>query len=110
MVEIIIAAIAGFISWIFTHAYYKKSSKNIPDWAKLLVENLPKSKPTDTELLKIFEEALDTGSIVQDPVFGHVACPKCYAPASDFEESGGADGVPLYITCPHCGWSAGVEV
>ncbi len=102
------------LAWILAHAYYKKSSKNIPDWAKPLVEKLPKSRPTDSELLKIFEEALDTGSIVQDPVFGHVACPNCYAPASDFEEKGHTDlyseRTYVFVTCPHCGWSDGGEV
>jgi len=113
MVELIIGAIlGGIISWAVTHFYYKKASTDIPDWAKQIVEKLPQSKPTESELLELFQEALDTGDVVPDPILGYVACPNCKAPASDFEEKGFGDEYHTIVvkTCPHCGWSETAEL
>ena len=113
MMEIGIGVIlGGFFSWLSTHVYYKKSSTQIPDWAKPIVEKLPQSKPTDEELLQLFQEALDSRSAIPDPVLGHVACPECFSPSSDFHETSyGNDSHTVVIkTCPHCGWSDHTEV
>jgi hypothetical protein len=113
MVELLIGAIlGGILSWVITHIYYKKSSKEIPDWAKPIIKKLPQSKPTRAKLLKLFQDALNTGDIIADPMLGHVACPKCKAPASDFEEQLFEDEHHTVVskTCPHCGWSKDVEL
>jgi hypothetical protein len=97
---------------VYYYVGYKKSTKEIPDWAKPIIEKLPQSKPTEAELLKLFQEALNTGDVVPDPIFGYVACPNCKAPASDFQEDGFGDEHHTIVvkTCPHCGWSEQAEL
>jgi len=113
MVKLVVGAIlGGIVSWVVAHIYYKKSSREIPDWAKPIIEKLPQSKPTDAELLELFQEALSTGDVLPDPILGHVACPNCKAPASDFKEEGFGDEHHTIVvkTCPHCGWSEHAEL
>jgi hypothetical protein len=74
MIELVIGVIlGGFVSWLVTHIYHKKSSTEIPDWAKPIIDKLPQSQPTESELLELFQEALNSGDIVPDPILGHVA-------------------------------------
>ena len=113
MTEILIGIIlGGLISWMLAHIYYKKSSKEIPDWAKPIIKKLPQLQPSTNELLELFQEALNSGDIIPDPILGHVACPNCKAPASDFEGKGFGDENHTIIvkTCPHCGWSDHAEI
>lgn len=104
--------VSVFITWVVARFYYKKSLTHIPDWAKPLVEKLPQSKPSEAELLKLFQEALNTGEIVPDPIFGHVACPECKNPASDFQEKILGDEYHTIIvkSCAHCGWNDHAEL
>jgi hypothetical protein len=113
MIELVIGVIlGGFVSWLVTHIYYKKSSTEIPDWAKPIIDKLPQSQPSESELLELFQEALNSGDIIPDPILGHVACPNCKSPASDFEEKGFGDEYHTIVvkTCPHCGWSDHAEL
>ncbi len=113
MIELVLGTvIGGTISWVVTHIYYQKSSNEIPDWAKQLVEKLPQSKPSEAELLELFQQALNTGEIVPDPLLGHVACPDCKAPASDFKDKSFGDEYHTIIvkSCPHCGWNDHAEL
>jgi len=108
MTELILGgAIGGALSWCIAYIYHHKASTEIPDWAKPIVERLPPSRPPEAELLKLFQQALNTGEVVPDPLLGHVACPECKAPGSDFqEESFGDEYLTLIVkSCPHCGWS-----
>jgi hypothetical protein len=110
-------------SWVLSHYYNKKSSAQIEklfenllaifqDWAKSFDEKWPQSKPSEVELLKLFQQALDTGEIVHDPILGYVACPECNAPASDFQGEFLGDECHEVVrkTCPHCHWSKDVEL
>tara|TARA_B110000037_G_C17026369_1_gene467551 strand:- start:15 stop:356 length:342 start_codon:yes stop_codon:yes gene_type:complete len=113
MIELAIGVVlGGMVSWIVSHTYYKKSSTEIPDWAKPIIEKLPNNKPTKDQLLKLFEEELISGNIRPDPILGYVACPKCKANATDFESTvvGNNDHTIVIKTCPHCGWSEDTEV
>jgi hypothetical protein len=115
MIKLVVGVIfGGFVSWLVTHIYYKKSSTKIPDWAKPIIDKLPQSQPTESELLELFQEALNSGDIVPDPIFGHVACPNCKAPASDFEKKEFYEDERCFtfvdITCPHCGWRDHTEL
>lgn len=112
MFEIVIFIAGCIISWLIAHLYYRRSSKTIPDWAKELVENLPKEQPTEDELLQLFQEHLDSGEIEIDPLLGIVACPNCGESAKNFERKlVGDDSVSLgVITCPSCGWSEDIRV
>lgn len=117
---IIISLIAGvLITWIFSHIYYTKSSKEIPDWAnkipewaKPFIERLPPHQLSSEELLKLFQESLNEGSITQDPIFRIVACPNCNAPLKDLDENmyGDENVTTVSKTCPQCGWSENREV
>ena len=53
----------SLVSWLVTMVYYRKSSVKAPDWAKEMIERLPKEPPKDIDLVKIFEEALKNTSI-----------------------------------------------
>lgn len=113
MIELVLGTvIGGAISWFVTHIYHHKSSTEIPDWAKPIVEKLPPSRPPEAELLKLFQQALNTGEIVPDPLLGHVACPDCKAPASDFKDKTFGDEYHTIIvkSCPHCGWNDHAEL
>jgi hypothetical protein len=103
----------GILSWVITYSYYRKASREIPDWAKPIVERLPQSPPTKEQLLELFQDALDKGEINPDPIFGYVACPKCKAPSSDFKHriySNEPRGDVAIVECPHCGWSNDTEL
>ncbi|MBN1253595.1 MAG: hypothetical protein JXA16_15760 [Bacteroidales bacterium] len=111
--EILLSAIiGGLITWVFSHIYYKKSSKEIPEWAKPIIAKLPVSKPTSGELLQLFQEALNTGDVSIDPLFGNVACPKCNAPLKELEEKNyGDDNYTIVVkNCPYCGWNRQADV
>ena len=113
MVGLVLGPVVSiFITWVVAHIYYKKTLTHTPDWAKQFVENLPQSKPSEAELLKLYQEALNTGEIVPDPILGHVACPECKNPASDFQEKIFGDEYHTIIvkSCPHCGWNDHAEV
>jgi hypothetical protein len=113
MIELTLGIIfGGIVSWCLTHIYYRKSSKEIPDWAKPIIEKLPKTKPSGAELLELFQDALDSKQIIPDPILGHVACPNCKAPSSDFETKcfGDENHTIIVKSCPHCGWSDHAEV
>jgi len=113
MLELVIGLIGGAaFSWLISHIYYKKSSVQIPDWAKSIVEKFPEKPPTKEELLDLFQGALDKGEVEIDPVVGYVACPKCKASAKDFKKTALEDYIRtvVVVECPHCGWNKTIEV
>ncbi len=83
-----------------------------PAWAKDLIDNLPTQQPKPSELLKLFQEHLDSGDIKINHLLGRVACPECNASVKEFEERVvGEDAHTIVVfTCPECGWSEHVEV
>ena len=87
--------IAGFLlSWLIAHFYYHRGSTQSPDWAKPIIENLPEQPPNKIELLRLFQEHLDSGEIEVHPAFGRVACPECGESSQEFEEKVFGDDVP----------------
>jgi RNase P subunit RPR2 len=112
MQQVIVFIGGCLVTWLITHVYHRRSSTTVPDWAKELVEHLPKQRPTGKELLALFQQYLDTGKIEIDPLLHRVACPKCGESANRFEkESFGDDSATIVvITCPACGWSQDVQV
>ena len=113
MTELLVGTLAGGgISWLLTHVYYRKSSIEVPEWAKPIIRNLPPERPSRERLLELFQEALEKGDVRPDPVFGHVACPECHAPFSDMNTTtrdADRGRVVAFADCPHCGWSAHAE-
>ena len=113
MLELVIGLIGGGVfSWLISHIYYKKSSIQIPDWAKPIIERLPQEQPTKEKLLELFQDALDKGEVEIDSVVGYVACPECKASAKDFKKTAVGDDIHtvVVIECPHCGWNKTTEV
>lgn len=113
MTELFIGIVGGAIfSWVISHIYYKKSSKQIPDWAKPIIAKLPEEQPTKDKLLELFQDALDKKDVHVDPLIGHVACPKCKASAKDFKKTVFGDDTHtiVVVECPYCGWSETIEV
>lgn len=113
MIELTIGIIlGGIISWFVTYIYYRKSTSEIPEWAKPIIDKLPPEQPSQEKLLELFQEALNNEEIIPDPILGHVACPECKTTASDFQEKSYGDDYHTIVvkTCPHCGWSEQVEV
>jgi rubredoxin len=113
MLELVIGLISGAVfSWLISHIYYKKSSVQIPDWAKPIIERLPEKPPTKEKLLELFQDALDKGEVEIDSVVGYVACPECKASAKDFEKTAFGDDIHtvVVVECPHCGWNKTTEV
>ena len=85
MVELLVGIVGGAVlSWLISYIYYKKSSVQIPDWAKPIIKRLPEEPPTKDKLLELFQDALDKGEVEVDPVVGYVACPECKASSKDF--------------------------
>lgn len=111
--DLLIGIVGGAVlSWIIAHSYYRKSSKEPPDWAKPIIAKLPDEPPTKEKLIELFQDSLDKGEAEIDPIFGYVACPQCKASAKDFEKSGFGDdhATIAIVSCPHCGWSNSTEV
>lgn len=106
IITIIGIVLGGFISWIITREYYKKSNQCAPDWALPLIEKLPKVVPTDEEFLKLFQDEITNGKITPHPLFSIVACPECGAPLKELEKWENSDeyNTLVQIQCPHCGW------
>ena len=107
LLTIIITVIISVLIALF---FYRRSSIVTPKWAKPILRQLPKQKPSSEELLQIFQEHLDTGEFEIDPHLQIVACPECGESAKNFERSGvGDDNVTIVtISCPSCGWSKDV--
>jgi ribosomal protein L32 len=113
MTELVIGIIVTIIiTWGFAHFYYRKSSTNIPEWAIPFIKDLPKEKPSNEELLRIFQESLESGKVEVDPLLRIVACPKCGESSKNFKRTGFGDDLHsiVVVSCPNCGWSESVEV
>jgi hypothetical protein len=113
MISLLMGVIlGGVISWIVTRHYYKKSSVNAPEWAKPLIEKLPKAAPSLQELTALFQEEINKGTIKPHPVFQYVACPNCKASLDTLDVKAFSDDyrTVLVMTCPNCGWSESAEV
>ncbi len=113
MIELIIGIFFGALtSWLTTHWYFKKSSKEVPEWFKPTLNKLPNEKPSKEQLLELFQDALNYGEIKQHPILGHVACPECKAPLKDLEEKLFGDDAHtiVSVSCTHCGWNETTEV
>lgn len=108
----VIALASVLIGWFIAHLYYRRSSKETPEWAKDIIENLPADPPTLSQLIRLFQKHLDSGDIKIHPVFQIVACPKCGVPASTLEEKVFGDDTHTIVvaTCPSCGWSETADV
>jgi hypothetical protein len=104
--------VSGVVAWIIAHFYYRRTSTAIPEWAKPIVEHLPMQKPSKEELLRLFQEHLDSGDVEIDPLLRRVACPECGEPAKNFEKKLVGDDLHsvAIISCPSCGWSENVDV
>ena len=106
MIEIIVGIVfGGVISWAITHRYHRKSTISCPEWAEPLLAKLPEIAPTGEELIKLFQQEINSGSISTHPVFDLIACPNCYAPLHDLKQKvlGDDNHTLLDISCPQCG-------
>src|SRR5215471_2616808 len=71
---VVVPAVAGgLLSWLITRHYYRKSSIDVPEWAKPILRSLPQNPPSKEKLLELFQDALQRGDVAPDPVLGHVA-------------------------------------
>ncbi len=86
MSEVIFFTAGCVVSWLIAHLYYCRSSTQAPKWAKDLIQNLPANPPKPSELLRLFQEHLDSRDVEINYRLGRVACPECGASAKDFEE------------------------
>lgn len=104
--------VSSVVTWIITYFYYRQSSINVPKWAKEMVKHFPEQKPSSEELLRLFQENLDSGEVKVDPLLGRVACPQCGESSKNFERTGFGDDLHsvAIISCPSCGWSESVDV
>ena len=108
MAELVVGiVIGGLISWFITDAYHRRSSTQVPIWAKPLIDSLPDSPVSSDRLIELYQQALETGDIDVDPMgSGYVVCPNFGAPASEFEGWQGNDarGDMYYGSkCSRCG-------
>ena len=113
MLKLIISFLSGgLISWLISHIYYKKASVNCPEWAKPIVEKLPRLKMSNKEIIEHFQKELNKGNAEIDPIFDIVACPKCGESIDKLErEFHDQDGYSVMsVNCPACGWSNSREV
>ena len=113
LIETALLILGGLISWLVSHQYYKRSSKEAPEWALPLIEKLPDVPPSTERLLELYQDALDAGDIpFPDPITGRLTCPKCGTSNTEFEMGQGDNkyGHYVWVTCPNCGWSDGGEM
>jgi hypothetical protein len=112
MGDVLLLLAGSLVTLIVTHIYYRKSSTSVPEWAKPVLENLPASPPTPDELLRLFQEALDSGEATPDPVLGHVACPDCGTPSTQFRHTTHTDDrlTVVVAECPTCGWTDHTQI
>jgi len=114
MIELLVGVIlGGVISWVIAYYYYRQSSKQAPEWAQKapewarpLIEKLPDAPISSERLVRLYHEALEKGKIdFPDPMSGYVECPRCGAPASDFEpwEDYAHDSRYVGTRCGKCG-------
>lgn len=111
--EALLYFLAGVIGTIIvSHLYYRRASKEKPEWAKELIENLPADPPTLSQLLRLFQRHLDSGDVEIHPAIGRIACPECGEPSRNFENKVFGDDAHTIVvaTCPNCGWSEHAEV
>lgn len=99
----------GLASWLITHAYYRRSSTEPPEWAKPMIARFGNEPPSTEQLIEYFNEAVAEGTIVPHVPSGYVMCPKCKAPSSALEygesDYPGRDARYSWVRCGKCGWS-----
>ncbi len=107
MNELYYSLVACAFTWLIAHFYYHRSSTQVPPWAKKLIQNLPDNPPKLNELLRLFQDYLDSGDIEIKFPLNLIVCPECGASAKDFEDKIHGDDFHTVIvyTCPSCGWS-----
>ena len=112
MIETIYFIAGCVISWLVAYLYYYRTSTRAPKWAEGLIQNLPANPPKPSELLRLFQEHLNSGEVEFNYPLGRVACPECGAPASDFDEKIFGDDAHTIVvyTCRSCGWTDDAEV
>lgn len=50
--------LGGLVSWLIAYVYYRRSSVRPPEWARPLIEHLPKLPPTPERLLQLYRQVL----------------------------------------------------
>ncbi|MGY3931229.1 hypothetical protein ACW5WU_10190 [Aeromonas encheleia] len=56
--EIIFLILGTIFGWLISRYYFRRASKEAPEWAKPLLNSLPSSRPTDTQLISLFLDYL----------------------------------------------------
>lgn len=74
----------GVVSWALTDWYYRRANKEVPEWARILIERFPITPPTVEELVDLYHDAVMDGTIVPHPS-GFIKCPECGAGSEKFE-------------------------
>jgi hypothetical protein len=92
MIEIGLSIISFLAGCVVTHIYYRRASKEapewakaIPEWAKPLIAKLPDQPISLDRLAELYHEELELGNIRPDPISGYLVCPKCGASTDQFE-------------------------
>ncbi len=102
--------IGAIISWWTAYYFYKKSSKERPEWIEgiedEILERYPRRMPSRVELIALFQEHLDEGTAVINEPTGLVACPECGNSAEHFEETSHMQGdiCVVEVKCPNCNY------
>ena len=86
MIQLILA---GLVGWIIAAWYYRRSSKEMPEWVQPvideLIEEFGEKAPSREQLIEHFNEAVEEGTLIPHVPSGYVACPSCEAPSSELE-------------------------
>lgn len=121
--ELLVGIITGgALSWAIAHWYYRRSSKEVPDWANRtpdwaipLIEKLPDAPVSQERLIELYNEAVATGELQPHQFTGFLKCPNCGAGQEYFEPYEASD--PRYdmhirgFRCSKCGYElSGDEV
>jgi hypothetical protein len=102
-------------SWLISRFYYRRSTIEVPEWARQLVESLPDHPISTERLTELYHAALERGELHPDPYSGYVACPKCGEPSEQFKgyEATDYEHDRIYrgVQCGACGHEvAGGEI
>ncbi len=84
-ISILLSVVAGLvISWVVARHFYKRSTMEVPEWAKPFVESLPDKPISDEQLVDLYHQAVMEGRLEVHPS-GFIKCPECGAGSEKFE-------------------------
>ena len=99
---------AACSTWLIAHAYYRRSSVQVPEWARPLVESLPEARPSRERLIELSTRRSRRVTSSRTAISA-TSRAQVQGVTSEFETTRQHDerfdDDYLVIRCKRCGWS-----